>query len=263
MVPPPTSLRAVIIESSDILLKYGVSLMESGSHTSRVVRNMSRIAETFGYSVAITIFQHTIIMSATDREDHSVRQTLITKINHHALNFETISLLSNLSWEVVDKKLTVSDFKKKYKAILAKPRMSRWLVLFLVACANASFCRLFQGDIWAMGVVFIATLVGFFVRQELLERRMNLMIVFIICAFIASMVGSLAVCFKLGTTPSIALASSVLFLIPGVPLINAVIDILEGYVLMGISRMMNAFTLIICIALGLALTLYILRIETI
>ena len=52
--------------------------------------------------------------------------------------------------------------------------------------------------------------------------------------------------------------TSVLFLIPGVPLINSILDILEGHVLVGLSRTINATILIICIALGLSMTLLIL-----
>ena len=50
-------------------------------------------------------------------------------------------------------------------------------------------------------------------------------------------------------------ATSVLFLVPGVPLINGVIDIVEGHILIGCSRLINALLLIICIAIGLSATL--------
>ncbi|WP_296004102.1 threonine/serine exporter family protein, partial [uncultured Alistipes sp.] len=53
----------------------------------------------------------------------------------------------------------------------------------------------------------------------------------------------------------IALATSPLFLVPGVPLINGVIDIMEGHVLMGGSRLVNALLQIVCIAVGLSATL--------
>ena len=64
-----------------------------------------------------------------------------------------------------------------------------------------------------------------------------------------------------GTTQDVALGTSVLFLIPGVPLINSILDILEGHVLIGFSRAINAAILIICIALGLSMTLLILGKE--
>lgn len=65
-----------------------------------------------------------------------------------------------------------------------------------------------------------------------------------------------------GTTPETALGTSVLFLIPGVPLINSIFDLLEGHVLVGISRAVNALILIVCIALGLSVTLLILGLDT-
>ena len=68
------------------------------------------------------------------------------------------------------------------------------------------------------------------------------------------MISSTALLFD--TTSEIALATSVLYLIPGVPLINGVIDILEGHTLTGISRLTNALLLIICLAIGLSFTLF-------
>lgn len=56
-------------------------------------------------------------------------------------------------------------------------------------------------------------------------------------------------------TPETAVASSVLFLVPGIPLLSAVNDILNGHTLMGISRGVNAAILTLCIAFGLAITL--------
>lgn len=91
---------------------------------------------------------------------------------------------------------------------------------------------------------------------------MNHMVVFVVSAFIASFIASAGTCFDWGRTPDIALASSVLYLIPGVPLINSIIDILGGHVLIGVARAINAAILIICIALGLSVTLLILGLDT-
>ena len=61
------------------------------------------------------------------------------------------------------------------------------------------------------------------------------------------------------TTSEIALATSVLYLVPGVPLINGVIDIVEGYVLTGFARLTEAALLIINIAIGLSFTLLLVK----
>ena len=55
------------------------------------------------------------------------------------------------------------------------------------------------------------------------------------------------------------IATSVLYLVPGVPLINGVIDIVEGYVLTGFARLTEAALLIINIAIGLSFTLLLVK----
>lgn len=65
--------------------------------------------------------------------------------------------------------------------------------------------------------------------------------------------------FNFDTTSEIALATSVLYLIPGVPLINGIIDIVEGETIIGCSRLISAFLLIICIAIGMSFTLMLVK----
>ena len=247
-----------IQELSNFLLDYATTLMAVGSHTSRIVKNVTRIAESFGFGVDMTIFQRNITMTVKHSEDYSIRRTYVRRIPAMALNFRTISDLSALSWEAYDHHPGLHELQLRFNTIVNTPRMSRWMVLLLVACANAAFCRLFGGDPIAMGLVWIATLAGFFIRQELTKLQVNHMVIFIICSFIASLTAALGVFCNLGATQDIALGTSVLFLIPGVPLINSILDILEGHVLVGLSRTINATILIICIALGLSMTLLIL-----
>ncbi len=246
-----------IQELSDFLLDYAVSLMGVGAHTARVVRNTVRIAECYGYDVDMTIFQRNVTMTVKNSHDSSIRRTYVRKLIPMALNLRVISKLSALSWDAYDDCLPLNEVKAVYADIMAEPPISRWFVLLAASAGNAAFCRLFGGDIYAMGIVFIATLIGFLVRQELMKRHMDHRIVFFISAFLASLIASAGVHFNIGGTQDVAIAVSVLYLIPGVPLINSIIDVIEGHVLIGLSRAINAGILITCIALGLYMTLII------
>ena len=86
------------------------------------------------------------------------------------------------------------------------------------------------------------------------HKGINHFIVFTTTAFVSSLCASSALYFD--ATADVAIATSVLYLIPGVPLINGVIDILEGHTLTGGSRLIQAFLLIICIAVGLSFSLF-------
>ena len=172
--------------------------------------------------------------------------------------FEWNADLSALSWAAHDEKLSLEAIEHKFEEIISKPKMNPVFVLFMASLANASFCRLFGGDIWAMLITFTATMVGFFTRQHLTRRKVNHYIVFIVSAFVASICASTALALGIETA-EIALATSVLYLVPGVPLINGLIDITDGHIQIGISRFVNAFMLIICIAIGMSVTLMLVK----
>ena len=235
---------------------YAAHLMGCGIHTSRVIRNTKRIAESLNFDVKISVFQKSIILTIDDNETLQTFSEVI-EIPTLPISFKQNSELSALSWEAVDQHLTFEETKEKYHQIIEVPRMNEWLVLLMVGLANASFCRLFMGDWISVIIVFFATLAGFFIRTQLLKTKLNHYIIFIISAFVASMLSSTALIFN--STSDIALATSVLFLIPGVPLIHGVIDIIEGHTLTGISRLVNAFLLIVCIAIGLSFTLFLFK----
>ena len=75
-------------------------------------------------------------------------------------------------------------------------------------------------------------------------------------SFTASFVSYLIGTFIISTnTLNVAVSTSVLFLIPGVHIINSVTDILDGHVMTGIARAVSAMILVICIAIGLYATL--------
>ena len=166
-------------------------------------------------------------------------------------------LLNVLSWDAYDQQLQLATIRQRYEDIIKEEPTSPWIVLVMTACANASFCKLFGGDHRAAGLVLIATLVAFFLRQRMIALHMDHRIVFMLVAFCASMITAQGIHLLPTQTPETAMATSVLFLIPGIPLINAINDIIEGYVIMGFARVVNASLLIICIALWLSATLLI------
>lgn len=76
--------------------------------------------------------------------------------------------------------------------------------MLLASLANASFCRLFNGDGISMLIVFIATLCGYLLKQIMLEDKADLRFVFFCCAFLSSVIGAAGYVFNLGNTPDIA-----------------------------------------------------------
>ena len=239
-----------LLSIGKFIAEYSAHLMGAGVHTSRVVRNTKRIGEAFGLDVKLSVFHRNIILTIIDKETNEACNEVID-IPAHPISFEHNSELSALSWEAVDNHLSLEELKDK--KIISAPRIHPLFVLLLVGFANASFCKLFGGDLISMGIVFSATITGFYLKQQMQAKKINHYVVFIVSAFVASLCASTALIFD--TTSEIAMATSVLYLVPGVPLINGVIDIVEGYVLTGFARLTEASLLIVSIAIGLSFTL--------
>ena len=246
---------AELKEIAQFIAEYATRLMGSGVHTSRVVRNSKRLGEALGVRVIVSAFQRVVTFSVCDDESGEIYSE-VADIPPLPISFELNAELSALSWEAFDRRLPLAEIRARYADIIARPRLDPIFTLILVGFANASFCRLFGGDWFAVSIVFTATLIGFFLKQGM-QRGFNHYVIFIASAFVASMYASVALTFD--TTSDVAIATSVLFLIPGVPLINGVIDIVEGHVLNGIARLASALMLIICIAIGLSCTLMIVK----
>ena len=247
--------RPQIQELTNFLSEYAAKMLSIGTYTARIERCVCRIAGAYGYEASLMIFVRHFIISVMDPADNSIRRTYVKTGAAAQISFDLISELSALSWEIYDEKIPLARAKAAFAEILASQKKSFAKTLVLLSVANAAFCELFGGDGGAMALVFAATAFGVCARHLLSKLKINLKIQYIAVSFAVSFIVSLGARYGLSATPDVAVGSSILFLIPGVWLINSVFDILNENMLVGISRGLNTGLLIICIAIGLFLTL--------
>ena len=247
--------RPQIQELTNFLSEYAAKMLSIGTYTARIERCVCRIAGAYGYEASLMIFVRHFIISVMDPADNSIRRTYVKTGAAARISFDLISELSALSWEIYDEKIPLARAKAAFAEILASQKKSFAKTLVLLSVANAAFCELFGGDGGAMALVFAATAFGICARHLLSRLKINLKIQYIAVSFAVSFIVSLGARYGLSATPDVAVGSSILFLIPGVWLINSVFDILNENMLVGISRGLNTGLLIICIAIGLFLTL--------
>ena len=249
------AVRPQIQELTNFLSEYTAKMLSIGTYTARIERCVRRIADAYDYEASLMIFVRHFIISVMDPADNSIRRTYVKTGAAAQISFDLISELSALSWEIYDEKIPLARARASFVEILASQKKSFAKTLVLLSVANAAFCELFGGDGGAMALVFAATAFGICARYLLSKLKINLKIQYIAVSFAVSFIVSLGARYGLSATPDIAVGSSILFLIPGVWLINSVFDILNENMLVGISRGLNTGLLIICIAIGLFLTL--------
>ncbi|MCG8477397.1 MAG: threonine/serine exporter family protein [Cytophagales bacterium] len=236
------------------LIEKTVSLlMASGSHTPRVIKNVERIANLFGCQAIVLL---TVKAVSVTLKKGKLYKSFSFPVSLSGVNYETLFLVNQLTWKACEKKIGVQELEEKLTKIAKLKRYSFASTLLAVSLADAAFCQLFGGDYWSMGFSFIGTSAGFTVRHITKKAGTN--------PFVSTMLSALAASFTAGllclTVPGsfhLATATSVLFLIPGVVIIGATIDLMEGYMEAGLGRSMFATGILASIAVGLlpALTL--------
>lgn len=247
--------RPQIQELTNFLSEYTAKMLSIGTYTARIEHCVRRIADAYDYEASLMIFVRHFIISVMDPADNSIRRTYVKTGAAAQISFDLISELSALSWEIYDEKIPLARARAAFAEILTSQKRNFAKTLILLSIANAAFCELFGGDGGAMALVFAATAFGICARYLLSKLKINLKIQYIAVSFAVSFIVSLGARYGLSATPDVAVGSSILFLIPGVWLINSVFDILNENMLVGISRGLNTGLLIICIAIGLFLTL--------
>jgi uncharacterized membrane protein YjjP (DUF1212 family) len=234
-----------------ILLEIGVTLLRSGANSKRVKTNVSRIASAYNFVPHVHVGPTSVSLTL-GRQGEQVVFSGTRSTPHRGVDFKCISGISRLSWAVVERPWSFEELRKEVDRLTHLPPYPRWLVLVLVGLAGGAFCLTFGGDILEIGIAFGATVLGLFLRQELVRRRFNPYL----CTFTSALGASLftGLFLKAGINIRVehAFATCVLFLIPGVPLINAFTDLIDGNILSGVDRGVNAFIHSLAIAFGLS-----------
>jgi uncharacterized membrane protein YjjP (DUF1212 family) len=239
-----------IKEAEAMLLNVGTLLMSSGASTGRVRNTVNRIADALGYNIELLITNRSLMLKVIDEEsDHFIAS--LKRTSPHGVNFRVVSGISKMSWKVVEENWNVAQINAEINRLVALPHYPRIIVLSAVALSGTSFCALFGGKGYELLVAFVATFVGLFVRQEAMKKRFNPFVSIFFAAFAASILSGLSVKLGIGSSPDLAFATSVLFLVPGVPLINSFTDMIDGNILNGIVRGIHGLIIALAIALGL------------
>jgi uncharacterized membrane protein YjjP (DUF1212 family) len=232
----------------ELLTDIGEMMMTSGAHTARIIRNLERIGKGLGYNCEL-VLTYTGIVISIYRENKLKTHTLARTVKDKGINFETISEISVLSWDVLENKISIDDIKSKLKQIRTRKVYTNFELYFLAPFASVALCMLFDGDWIQSFIVYISTFVGFYARRNMILRHHNHLMAF----FVGSTI-SISIIHLAGLVYNVeikeALIVSILYLIPGVVMINSFIDYLEGYFESGTARFIYFSMAIFMLAFG-------------
>jgi uncharacterized membrane protein YjjP (DUF1212 family) len=244
-----------LADALDGLLRFGALMLRAGNPSFRVREATGLLARSFAVdslSLQVTLNG----MTATARRG-AERATVALDVAPVGINVRRLGALERLA-EEAPPGLALAKLAAQLDAIEAAPPLRPIAgVAVAVGFASASFAYLNDGTVAVLLAAFIAGSLGQMLRGFLFGRRLNQYAVTALCAVFAAGLYCLVTALQdrsgVITGNAGGFISSVLFLVPGFPLVAALLDLLQHQTIAGIARLAYGVVLLLAAAFGLSI----------
>jgi uncharacterized membrane protein YjjP (DUF1212 family) len=253
-------LAAVI----DATLHLGKVIATAGAAGFRVREAMRRAARSFGVTRIEIVFGLDALHATAFAGP--LRQTEVVRLPSLGVDMNRICRIDQLSRELASSPgaRTPAELHRQLDAIEAEPSpYPVALTPWVLGAACGAFCGAIGGGAGQIVAAFAGAAAGHLLRLYHLRTHPPMATVVVTCAFTSALVSwasarglaAAAAALDLGVAaaglgPGKAVLASVLYLIPGVPLVQSLIDVLHFDLGAGLARAAHATAVVVCIAIG-------------
>ncbi len=238
----------------DLAMEAGRILLDAGAEIFRVEETIQRIAGAYGIEKCSTFVMSTgIFITAENREGQIYAS--VKHIPIRGAKLHRIAAVNQLSREIVEKKYTLEQARNRLEEIEKMPGKKAFSRMLASGVGSGAFCRLLGGSWEDMLAAFFSgfLLYVLLIAFERREKQTSKIVLNMAGGFCVSFFAVLFYRLGLGKTPGSILVGSVMPLVPGVSLVNAIRDFADGDYIGGGVRFLDALMVALGISLGVGL----------
>ena len=248
----PITHDTPLAQVARLCLSAGRLMLLTGANGRMVHEAISEIAGALGCDTVEVFCQHAAILVTIHRGEHSFIQ--MNKAPEHGVNLRRTQavqqIIRDLSAGRLDCACAQAAIDRIPETTAAYPV---WFVCLCTGLACGAFGRLLGADWQSFLPIIVASAGGQWLRHTLLHQRHNIFVVAGVISFVSATLAGFGARLCGSTHASIATVAAVLLLVPGVAVLNAQVDILEGKPNLAAARALRVLYLLMFMALGLAL----------
>ncbi len=242
--------------ANDILcaaLDIGEHLLRSGGEIHRVENTIERICTHFGAAHVEVFAIPTLIIASIRLESGEFTQQM-RRIYDASNNMKLLEDLNAISRKLCNDEIEIKDVDACVKAAKNKKAYPKWVIAIGNMVASSSFTIFFGGNfIDAITSAVIGLAIALF--SWILPKSWNKMISILLSSTLAGLIAVFS--YKLGLCDNygMVMIGTVMLLIPGVAITNAMRDMLGGEAISGSLGLLQSLLLALMIAAGYAIAL--------
>jgi uncharacterized membrane protein YjjB (DUF3815 family) len=161
-----------------------------------------------------------------------------------------------LSEDLAANRMAPAAAKEAIRAIAHAPLAPTWLFTLAAAAGAAALAVIFGVQhLPAAALIFVSAAAGAILRRGLAHYTANVFVQPFCAALLAGVIGALAVRYQISSSLRLVAVCPCMILVPGPPVLNGALDLLEGRIHLGAARVIFAGLVIVAISSGLLLGL--------
>lgn len=240
------------VEMIELCLLIGRIMLQNGAETYRVEDTMTRIAASYGKEDAQSFVTPTGIFFSVSK----IEPSKLVRVSDRSTNLNKVTLANDISRNITGGRLTLAEAREQLTEIDTAGSKYDYKMRTQIAAASLAsgcFSIMFQGNWYDFLPACISGGIGFIILL-LLHRLFEIKF---FAEFLASLcIGTLAftfMSFGVGHETDKIIIGSVMPLVPGLLITNAVRDLMAGHLVSGLSKGAEAFLTAFAIGGGVAI----------
>lgn len=249
----PTVLQEIDQKFHLVLLTARL-LLQNSAATERVYRVTHQLADSLGIEARLLVSYEAITL--TTKIYNQFYSRISTPIPTIKINMMVMTQVMRLVNDIQQGHKTLEQVTDELELINhhAPHHYSRWFLVLMLGLAGGSLAKIFNGDWATFFMVSLATALGLILRLELAKHKFNGFISTFFAAFLGGCIAGIGINLGWTATPEPCLLVPSMMLVPGVHLINAVLDMVYNHQITGIARLNFSLVMLISILFGLLLS---------
>lgn len=244
MISTRKNILALALYAGEIMLK-------NGAETYRVEDTITRICNAYDVDTVESFVTPTgMFVSLDPLNTENDVTAYIKRIKHRTIDLNKVSCVNNFSRNLSSKPMSLDEGMDALQRIDCLPKYNQYVKALCAGITSAFLGVLLGSTLHDFISSFIISVFVYFSVSFIENLNSNLFIQNVMGGAVASFFAIVSVSINLGINLDKIIISSIMILLPGVAITNAVRDTISGDLLSGLARTTEAILIAISIAVG-------------
>lgn len=252
MDSPSNHINTSAHDIVDLCLLAGKIMLQSGAETYRVEDTMTRMAAALGFPGAHSYVTPTVIMFTISRTE----PVKLFRIAERTTDLQKVSEVNDISRRLSERQLSAAEARERLGVVDdAAHAYPIWMQIVAAALTGACFTVMFKGSLWDALPSLLVSGLGYAAVIYLHRLVQVRFFAEFSASFLIGLISFFSVRFGIGQEMDKIIIGSVMPLVPGLLITNAVRDLMAGHLVSGLSKGADAFLTAFAIGTGIGLVL--------